>query len=159
MSIGPLCLGLQQLGQPRDGLGHPASFVPGQILGHHRHLMVVLAVDIGDVVIVAVVDPIAPGVSVTVHGGVKLRGGFRSSRGGVLDVVIGDLIVGLEMFEVGGGLIEVVELAEPCPLVPNVEELDHEDTPVSPLTHEYSELHSANIGRAAAGKLGAPVGQ
>ena len=66
-----LCLGLQQLGQPRDGLGHPASFVPGQVLRHHRHPMVVLAVDIGDVVIVAVVDPIAPGVSVTVHGGVE----------------------------------------------------------------------------------------
>ena len=33
--------------------------------------MVVLAVDIGEVVIVAVVDPIAPGVSVTVHGGVE----------------------------------------------------------------------------------------
>ena len=56
-----LCLGLhQQLGQPRDGLGHPASFIPAQILRHHRDLMVVLAVDIGDVVIVAVVDPIAP---------------------------------------------------------------------------------------------------
>ncbi len=38
----------------------------------------------------AAVDPIAPGASVTVHGGVNLRGGFRSSRGGVLDVVIGD---------------------------------------------------------------------
>ena len=102
---------LQQLGQPRDGLGHPASFVPGQVLRHHRHLMVVLAVDIGDVVIVAVVDPIAPRRLRHVHGGVNLRGGFRPSGDGVLDVVIGDLIVGLEMFEVGSGLSHAVKLA------------------------------------------------
>ena len=66
-----LNLGLYQLGQPRNEQRHTASFIPGQILGHHWHLPVVLAVDIGDEVLVAVVDPIAPGVSVTVHGGVE----------------------------------------------------------------------------------------
>ena len=102
-------LGLQQLGQPRNEQRHPASFIPGQILGHHWHLPVVLAVDIGDEVLVAVVDPIAPGVSVTCHGAVIVRGGFGSLGGGVLDVVIGDLIVGLEMFEVCDGLITLPE--------------------------------------------------
>ena len=59
------------------------------------------------------------------------------------------------MFEVGGGLIEVVKLAKLRPLVPDVEELDHEHAAISPLTHKYSELHGGNIGQAAAAVLGA----